>query len=295
MLKPTRKWAGAQSTRELGEGTRHTRLSTTPPKGMKTIKITLILLVMAVILSFRLRPRTILTPWIPESTATLPISEPDGIEGANTEDVAYRPYCRNFVSPPRGLSFAEVYALEWNSTPAISDEMNDVKTQSFQTTQFTSHVDQLVSLIDLKQMEDDCVATFTLIVNKPYSIPVDLSCKGKARHRMVPWWCAVLERLFLRNSTTRSEPIPRSAILVSSTRGNALHPVLPRSVTFAVSSDDFYKRPRTRRSRHEESHNEPSPYTCLANSSPQRNVCNHKLPGTSTYGRLYHLSHTSLA
>jgi hypothetical protein len=229
-------------------------------KRKTTTKSVFIVVVMAVIISFRPLPEKRFRPGSNDHSSAQPGSKPAAIPIK-----AYHPYCLRFVSPPPDLAWEEVYWLEWNGTPAISEEI-DATRHTFQTTQFTTHVKQLVRLVDLEEMELDCIWKFSLSVDKHSTLPVDLSCQGKARQRMVSWWCTVLERLFLHDNQTMSSPNPRSANLISS-RGEALNPVLPGSVTLAVSSNDYYEGPAKKR-RKEQSNTDVAPYTCLANSSP---------------------------
>jgi Glycosyl transferase family 90 len=232
-------------------------------------KYVLILVVIILVTSFRplvseqrLRARSHATP------STTPQSPGTKHTGTMTkvDSVSYRPHCPKFDKPPVDLSWEDVYSLEWNGTPAILKQIEG-ESASFQTTQFTSHVQQLVGLIDLKEMETYCTWKFELTVDKPYTVPVDLSCQGKARQRMVPWWCTVFERIFLHHNETKAEPHRRSANLLLAS-GDVLIPVLPGSVTLAVSSDDYYKKPQTKRVKQQQSSKEVAPYTCLANSSP---------------------------
>ncbi len=179
------------------------------------------------------------------------------------------PYCRNFVSRPSSLTWEQIYALEWNGTPALA--FTELST-SFPTTQFTSHVNELVRLIDIDEMESTCFWKFTLTVGKPFSRPDELFCQGKARQRLVPWWCVVLERLFIHNHNHSTAMSPKSAnILRANSKDQLLIPILPTSVSFAISSDDYYKTPKKKRNGRKGLL--PSPYTCLANSSPNGTFC----------------------
>ena len=236
---------------------------------MTHTKLVLILAAIALATSFRrplLQPRLRASPATPSMTTALPKGNQQADTTSNVNSGTDRPHCPNFDSPPRDLSWEEVYSLEWNGTPAISNQIEG-SFPNFPTTQFTSHVQQLVRLIDLEEMETECTWKFQLTVDKPYTVPFDLSCQGKARQRMVPWWCTVLERLFQHHNDTKAEPHRRSANLLS-TSGEILIPVLPRSVTLAVSSDDYYKKKPLKKRGKQRSRKEVAPYTCLANSSP---------------------------
>jgi hypothetical protein len=207
----------------------------------------------------------------------------------NSEE--YHPHCTKFSTPPPILAWEEVYSLEWSDeSPAI---IGNINATFFPTTRFTSHVQELVRLMDISQMEANCFWKFTLTLEEPNSRPTDLFCQGKPQQRLVPWWCDILERLFFQNysktddSSSNSIPNPQSAnvhvgrALQTPTDPTPpsvvlLDPILPATVSFAISSDDFYKKPKPKRQQRGKKKQPPAalaPYTCLASSAPNGTFC----------------------
>lgn len=184
------------------------------------------------------------------------------LEKEDDQQGGYQPHCQNFQEAPNLLNWESLYALEWNGTPAIlSRDEIDTKSGRFPSTQFSAHVQELVNLIDLDSMESSCIWKFTLSINNSNQSSVDLFCQGKARQRMVPWWCKVLERLFLAQRSSPGMPAPDSANIQCGD-GEYMSPELPGSVSFAVSSDDYHKTSKKQRQSQT-----LSPYTCFENSS----------------------------
>jgi hypothetical protein len=151
---------------------------------------------------------------------------------------SYRPHCESFNSQEVDLYAESVPDVVSYVSDITRDDRERILAGDFPSTRFTPHIESILKLMDLENMEDKCKWNFYFTVDKPYSKPSRIFCTGMKRSRQVPWWCKIFHQLFEEESTNHAFP-----------------PILPANASLAMSTDDF-------NDVMEEG------YTCLANSSP---------------------------
>jgi hypothetical protein len=152
---------------------------------------------------------------------------------------SYRPHCESFNSQEVDLYAESVPDVVSYVSDITRDDRERILAGDFPSTRFTPHIESILKLMDLENMEDKCKWNFYFTVDKPYSKPSRIFCTGMKRSRQVPWWCKIFHQLFEEESTNHAFP-----------------PILPANASLAMSTDDF-------NDVMEEG------YTCLANSSPR--------------------------
>jgi hypothetical protein len=152
----------------------------------------------------------------------------------------YRPHCESFNSQDMDNLYAESVSDVVSYVSDITrDDRERILAGDFPSTRFTPHIESILKVMDLENMEDKCKWNFYFTVDKAYSKPSRIFCTGMKRSRQVPWWCTIFHQLFEEESTNHAFP-----------------PILPANASIAMSTDDF-------NDVMEEG------YTCLANSSPR--------------------------
>lgn len=149
------------------------------------------------------------------------------------------PHCESFTSQDTGTLYAApVSDVLSYASDITADHREGILGGNFPSTRFTKHVESILKVMDLENMEESCKWNFYFTVDRPYSKPSRILCTGMKRSRQVPWWCKVFNELFESNPSNLQ-----------------LSPILPSNASLAISTDDY---------------NEviEEGYTCLANSSP---------------------------